>query len=112
MQKITKKGFTALTAVILLATGSLAFALVVIGNATSYADMVMRHELRIQAKLNVDSCIQSVSLMLDRDFFLRGELHIRDFNCIVYVENNYLGSVSIFATSSISGVTAHKSWVK
>lgn len=106
MQKTYKSGFIALTAVILLATASLVFAVIVVNNAASYADAVMRHELRIQAKLNAESCLESVKLMLDRDYFLNGKILLKDFNCTAFIENNYLGNMKVFATSSISGVSS------
>jgi hypothetical protein len=102
-----KKGFIALIAIVLLVSGILAFSLSVAASAVAYADRVYRRELRIQLGLYVESCRDSIIIMLKKDNFLKGEVHIGEFGCIADVQNDYMGTVSISATSSLAGVRAH-----
>jgi hypothetical protein len=57
-----------------------------------YADSVNRKELRIQAKSNLESCINWVEISLRKDRFLSGIINVPQFGCDLviepYTENN------------------------
>ncbi len=99
----------AVTAVLLLASGALAFSLATIGAAAIYADSVMKKELRIQAALNAAACIDTLKLMAEKDYFIAGDIEVRDFRCKATVQNDQNGHVSIAVRAQISGVTARDS---
>ena len=102
------KGFIALIAVLLLATGSIAFALATVFAAVAYADMVLQRELRIQAKLNVNACLDSLELMYAKDFFLNGNVTIPEFGCQASVENRGNGAViQLNVVATFNGVHAY-----
>ena len=105
MQKTYNKGFTALISIGLLSSGTLAFALVTMTHTYSYVDMVMRRDLRIQAHLALESCVETVRLMFRKDIFLKGDIEIREFGCHAHIENISNRNATVSATSSISGVT-------
>lgn len=98
------RGFVATTAVILLATGTLAFSLVALGSAVMYADSVSRHELRIQANLNAEACLDTAALMAAKDYFLTGPVYIYEFDCNATVSRDGIGSVSVKVSTSLNGV--------
>jgi len=112
MPKKYNHGFTALISIVLLASGTLAFALVTMIHTYSYVDRVMRRELRIQSHLSLEGCLESIHLMFRKDVYIKGIVIIREFGCQASIENNYDGNVTISATSSISGVTTSASSVK
>lgn len=94
----------ALVAVILLATGTLAFSLEVVSTAAEYADLVFRRELRIQASFFAQACSDSVALMAAKDYFISGTISLREFACRAEVANDFDGNVEIKAFSSVQGV--------
>lgn len=98
------RGFMALTAVAVLASGALAFALATMSAAAFYADQVMKKELRAQANLNAEACLDTAKLMAVKDYFVSGSIQIQDFNCTARFINDFLGHVSISVTANISGV--------
>ncbi|MCX6719114.1 MAG: hypothetical protein NTZ38_01935 [Candidatus Taylorbacteria bacterium] len=99
------KGFTATTAVILLATGTLAFSLGSLVSAALYADSVNQKELRIQARLNASACLDTVILMAYKDYFLNGPVTVPEFGCTGNVSNDYLGHISMNIKASLEGVS-------
>ena len=103
------RGFMALIAVVLLATGTLAFSLATMSAAASYADMAFRRELRIQTQLNAEACLDTVSLMAAKDYFLSGSVHLNEFGCDAQVANDFNGNVSIKASAKISDVGSQDS---
>ena len=80
-----QKGFTALIAIILLSSVALAFSLVTMSAAVLYSDSVYAREVRIQNSLNQQACTDSISLMKSKDYFLKGQVNIPEFNCTVNV---------------------------
>lgn len=102
-------GFIALIAVIMLAWGALAFSFATLASAVSYADLVNRRELRIQARFNAEACLDTVKLMLAKDFFLEGTVSVPEFGCVVQVTNDFAGSVSVNITATLEGVSAYQS---
>jgi len=62
-------GFIALIAVVMLATGTLAFSLVVLSSVVDYSESVSRKELRIQATMNARACLDMTTLMAVKDYF-------------------------------------------
>ena len=85
MPKIIKNGFIAVTAVILLTAGSLAFLLATFSAATFYADSVERREARIQRQLNDRACQETKSLLIAKDYFLNGPVYLKDFDCVIQI---------------------------
>ena len=75
------RGFIAVTAVIMIACSTLLFASIVMKASADYSDTVTRHEWRIQANLNAESCLQHVALMSAKDYFLSGEIFVSVFGC-------------------------------
>ena len=98
----------ALIAVVLLATGTLAFSLATVSAAATYADMTYRRELRIQAQLNAEACLDSVSLMAAKDYFLNGPVHLSEFGCDAVVTNDFNGNVSLGVRTALGGVGAEE----
>jgi hypothetical protein len=94
----------AVTAVLLLAMGSLAFSLVTMSAAAFYADTVMRRELRTQARLNLEGCLDTAELMAAKDYFLSGSVAIPDFDCSALFTHLDDSHVRINATATLSGV--------
>lgn len=79
-----QKGFVATTAVMLLATGILAFLIVTMSAAALFADSVDRREVRIQKGLNEVACQETLPLMVAKDYFLDGEVKLSDFGCVIH----------------------------
>ncbi len=104
-EKISR-GFIATTAVILLATGTLAFSLAALGSVVLYADSVSRREMRIQADLNAEACLDTAALMAAKDYFLSGSVYVSKFNCDAVVSRDGAGVVSIKASASFNGVNS------
>ena len=100
------KGWMALIAVNLMAFGTLALLLASLSGAALFADMVNKKELRRQASLNLVACLDSLSLMAAKDYFLKGSVSIREFGCDATVENDFYGNLTLTAAVSLSGVTA------
>ncbi len=100
----SNKGFMAVTAVILLALGTISFSLVTMSAAISYADTVNRHELRIQARFNANACLDTATLMIAKDYFLNGEVSVPEFGCIANIENYFNGNVLIKVKAELGGV--------
>lgn len=86
-------------AVVLLATGTLAFSLATMSAAVAYADAAHRRELRIQAHLYADACLDSVSLMAAKDYLLNGPVTLTEFGCSASVTNDSMGHFHIDATA-------------
>ena len=99
-------GFIAVTAVILLATGVMAFSLATLGSAVAYSDAVYRRELRIQANLNAEACLDTAALMAAKDYFLAGSVHISEFGCNAVISRDGTGNASITAQTSLAGVSS------
>ena len=100
------RGFAALISVVLLATGVLAFSLVTLESAVIYADMASKREIRIQASLNLEACLDTSQLMIGRDYFWVGTSSLPEFGCTVYVKNDFGNHYSIDATATLSGIQA------
>jgi hypothetical protein len=73
------RGFVATIAVVILATGCLVFSLVTLLGATSYSESIYKRELRIQAGLNASACLDLVTVMVSKDYFLSGQIEVRQF---------------------------------
>jgi type II secretory pathway pseudopilin PulG len=107
MNKIrTSRGFIAVTAVILLAAGVIAFSLAALGSAVLYSDAVNRRELRIQAGMNAEACLDSAALMAAKDYFLIGSVYISEFGCNATISRNSAGDVSVKASARLVGVSS------
>ncbi len=98
-------GFAALISVVLLATGVLAFSLATLESAVSYLDMVSRRELRIQAGLNLEACLDTAELMISRDSFMVGTRSLQEFGCTLLIGSGAGGDYTITASATLSGIT-------
>ena len=78
-----ENGLIAVTAVILLSTGMMAYLVVTFGAAVLYADSVERHEWRIQRNLNQKACEDTAEIVRAKDYFLGGSVKLGDFDCEV-----------------------------
>jgi len=103
-----ERGFIALIAVIILATGTLAFSLATLTAAAAYSESVTLKELRIQARFNLAACMDTLGLMFDKDYFLNGEVSLQEFSCQAGVMNDLNGSVILDATSTLGSVSLHE----
>ena len=83
------RGFIAVTAVTMLACATLLFANIMLQAVVDYSDMVTRHEWRIQANLNAESCLNAVSLMSVKDYFLHGQVYLKEFDCYAEITRDY-----------------------
>ena len=99
-------GFGATIAVVLISIGLLVFSLATFSGAASYADLIYRKELRMQANLNTKTCLEIAQIMVAKDHFINGEVEIPDFGCVANFTNNF-STVNISVKASISGVSAY-----
>ena len=88
----------------MLSLGAIVFSLVTLASASAYSDTVYRRELRIQVGMNVHACLESVTLMVSRDYFLNGTTTVPEFGCDVVVSNDFNGNVSIGIQSLLERV--------
>ena len=96
--------------VLTIALGGLAFSLATFAAAAIYADAVGRRELRLQAGFKAQSCIDAVSVMVAKDFFLNGTTTLDDFGCEAHVVNSVgVGEVRIDTAARVGGVSAYAS---
>ena len=101
------KGFIAVIAVIMIAFTLTAYSYIVMASAISYADSVNRHEWRIQANLNNESCVSTVALMAMKDYFLEGEVKVPEFGCVAFITRNHLiKQMTVRAQSVFIGVSS------
>jgi hypothetical protein len=105
-QATASSGFMALVAVLLLSAGSIAFALSTLASVVFFADSVRTRELRIQTRLNVEACLDTLGLMAAKDYFLQGTVMVPELGCVAEVHNDLDGNLSAEAVSGLSGVTA------
>ena len=113
----TKKGFGALIAVLILSAGAFAILIVTVHSSYMYADSIEKRELRIQARLNVESCLQQVTIMIRQDRFLVGDFNIKELGCTVELDllqgggGSGLSIYNMDAVASVSRVKAYETRV-
>lgn len=100
------KGFVATIAVVILATGCLVFSLATLLGATSYAESVYKRELRIQAGLNARACLDWVTIMVSKDYFITGQIEVRQFGCVTDIANDMNGNISFVVQVKHGSVSA------
>ncbi|MFA6404487.1 MAG: hypothetical protein WCW03_00545 [Candidatus Paceibacterota bacterium] len=103
------QGFIALIAVILLAFGTTAFSLATLSSAFSYADTVAKMEIRIQARLNLNACLDTLTLMISRDYFLNGNVTIREFACEAKISNDFVNPILLEVKTMLNEVSVYDS---
>ncbi|MFA6553916.1 MAG: hypothetical protein WCS89_00200 [Candidatus Paceibacterota bacterium] len=99
-----KKGFVALIAVVLLATGTLTFSLVAMSSAIAYADSISRRELRIQTQMNAQACLDTVTLMVVKDYFISGNVEVKKFGCTAEILNDFEGNISFNVKANLGEI--------
>lgn len=62
------RAFVAVTAVLLVAIGAISFSLLALYSANEYSDLVFKRALRIQNKLNKESCMEISELMPEKGY--------------------------------------------
>jgi hypothetical protein len=101
-----EQGFGAMIAVLLLSLGAISLSVSSLGAVVLYADSVRTHELRIQASLNFEACLDSAQLIFASNYFITGEVTLLDMGCNVSFQNNFSGRVLVDTTSTLEGVSA------
>jgi len=71
----------ALVTILLLAMSTLALSLLYMNSTESYADSIIRKEIRIQTNLYTISCLNMSTSKLARNFLLRGSIYIPEVYC-------------------------------
>ncbi len=95
----------ALIAVILISTGVLVFSLATMSAAVSYSDVVSRKEIRIQAQLNAEACLDTAILMAAKDYFISGNIPIKEFGCEADFENDFEGNITISIYAKLGDIS-------
>ena len=98
------RGFAALISVVLLASGVLVFSLTTLVAAVTFSDMTDRREMRIQAGLNLEVCLDTTELMVERDYYYIGTSTLPEFGCTVYVSRGAQNNYSIDALAELSSI--------
>lgn len=101
-----KKGFIATIAIILLTTGVISFSLTTLLSSLAFFDSVYKKELRIQANLNAKACLDKTILIVSRDYFLSGQITLRELGCIVEVSNDFNGNIIVNGRASFGEVSS------
>lgn len=93
------KGFVTTVTVLVLCCGALALSLSVLVSAVWYSDAIRSREIRIQNGLNREACMETVKIMIQKNFFLNGEVELSRFGCKVFILNDFDGNALIEITS-------------
>ncbi len=102
--KMYNRGFTATIVVIMLASCIFAMSLTAMLAVINYSDSVSKKELRIQANMNADACMDTALLMLVKDYFLNGNILIPEFDCTINFSNSFNGNVFVEVKAILEGV--------
>lgn len=100
-----KRGFVAVVSVFMLMSGATAFGLVTLGAVILYYESVNLREYRLQARLNLKACIDTIATMANRDFFISGDLDFVEFGCKAKVINDNNGHIRVEAVSKFNQVS-------
>jgi hypothetical protein len=102
-----RRGFIAVTAVIVISCLTLVYAILAIVSASDFSDSVTRREWRMQANLNAASCISTIELLAWKDYFLTGSVEAREFGCTAYIARDHIRkSAEVHARARFAGVTS------
>lgn len=58
----------------------------------------------MQVRLNLSACLDTVRLMIARDYFISGTSTLSEFGCTAYIENDFSGNYSADVVSELSGI--------
>ncbi len=100
-KKSATNGFIAVTAVMILACSTILFANVALRSAIEYVDSVTRHEWRIQADLNAQSCLSTVVLMAVKDYFLEGNVQVAEFGCTASITRDHIRQMATIQSHAL-----------
>ena len=101
------RGFIAVTAVIMVACASLFFSSLVLRTVIDYSDSVTHLAWRTQANQNAENCLNIVTLMSEKDYFLSGEVYVQKFACNANVTRNRIQKTVIVKSKTIfNGVSS------
>lgn len=103
-----RKGFVALTTILIIVALVLNFSFVTLSSVYLYADSIFRRELRIQTRLNLSACIDYIKYTYAQDYFVYGSIKITELGCSVFVSNDFAGRIDFSATSTLSNVSSNK----
>lgn len=79
--KIINRGFIAVTAIILLAMAGFIFSLTTFNAVIIYADSIDKKEQRVQKNLNKIACQETISLIKTKDYYVKGNIVLEEFDC-------------------------------
>lgn len=91
----SRGGFMALTALVLISSGSIVFSYVTLSAAFTYFQSINKRELRIQAGLNAVGCLEYTILMVAGDYFVSGNFPVSEFGCTTDISNDGMGNIQV-----------------
>jgi hypothetical protein len=97
------KGFIATITVIIVCTGVLIYQYVTWSLILSYVDMIDRMALRIEAGIKAESCGHTVAVMLAKDYFLQGDIYVREFDCSAHITRDHATHHAAVSTYARAG---------
>lgn len=102
---------SAFVAVTMISLGLFSSMIFLYIRAYSFSDFVLREELRVQAKLNIGSCLEYLSVVIRRNDNFHGDFSNRDFGCIGNVTKRVDGLFDVNIRSKLSGVTSYSKFL-
>ncbi len=99
-------GFIALTATMTVIAVVLTFSFIVLSSAYVFSDSVFRKELRIQTGLNLVACLNYSKYLYANNFFIDGQVYIRELGCNLIILNDFEGNMTVYATTTLSGISS------
>lgn len=103
-----RKGFVALTTILIIVALVLNFSFVTLSSVYIFADSIFRRELRIQTRFNLFACIDYMKFTYAQNYFVDGNIKIRELGCSVSITNDFTGTIDFSATSTLSGVSVNQ----
>lgn len=110
ISKINRKnGFIATISIITLSLTALFFSLLTLSSVFVFEDIINRKEYRIQANLNASACLDFLTLMAVKDYFITGDFYLDQFACKASLINDFAGNISADVEALINGVGVKRS---
>ncbi len=110
ISKINREnGFIATISIVTLSLTALFFSLLTLSSASVFEDIINRREYRIQANLNADACLDAITLMAVKDYFITGDFYLDQFACKANLTNDFAGNISVDIEAVINDVGVERS---
>lgn len=110
ISKINREnGFIATISIVALSLTALFFSLLTLSSASVFEDIINRREYRIQANLNADACLDAITLMAVKDYFITGDFYLDQFACKANLTNDFAGNISVDVEAVINDVGVERS---